>query len=176
MTYTRGHIPVVWNMDEVANLEYFSEPFNDSNTVKNWQKLYGRNFRIGEQADYRSRQPQCQEQIMQALSQQGIFLDRVAFSWYRMQPGDIIPEHSDTYISYSKYHHVNPSCVVRVLVLLEDWRPGHLLEVAGNAITAYTAGTWVMWRAHTPHMAGNIGQYPRYTLQITGVLNDKTGS
>lgn len=174
MSYIRGTTPIVWNMEEVARLDYFHEPFNDKDTTERWQKIYNRDFSIGAQADYRSAQPTCQVLIGEDLARQGIRLSHIGFSWYRMLPGDIIPEHGDTYASYARYHQVDAASVVRILVLLENWQPGHLLEVDGDAIVAYPAGTWVMWRANTLHMAGNIGHTPRYTLQITGIINENS--
>lgn len=161
-------------MEEVAGLEYFYEPFNDPDSVDRWRDRYHKDFTIGMQADYRSRQPGCQEMIAQQLRSQGLILKNVAFCWYRMMPGDMIPEHSDTYSSYSRFYNVPPDSVARILILLEDWKPGYLLEVDGNPINCYKAGTWVMWKAHTPHMAGNLGSQPRYSLQITATIDETT--
>jgi hypothetical protein len=56
------------------------------------------------------------------------------------------------------------------LVLLEDWKSGHYLEVMDRPIVNWQAGQVVEWTYDTPHMAANIGLEPRYTLQITGHL------
>lgn len=163
--YMIGKIDPIWDMEEVRNLPYFAEPFNDPNQIAEWDRIYGRKFTVGEQADYRVLQPSCQSDI--AGSFQDLGLSNFGFSWYRMQPGDLIPRHIDTYSSYCRYWNVGPSRVIRILVLLEDWKTGHLLEVDQQAITGYRAGTFVYWTHGTPHMAGNIGSQPRYTLQIT---------
>jgi len=54
--------------------------------------------------------------------------------------------------------------------LLEDWKPGHYLEVNGKPYVNWQAGDTVEWAYDTPHMAANIGLEDRYTLQITGHL------
>jgi hypothetical protein len=162
-----GQITPCWDMDEVRGLDYFYEPFNDPQSVELWKKIYNSEFSIGMQADFRSRQPLCQEQIFTDIQSQELDISNQGFSWYRMLPGDIIPEHGDTYASYCRYHNVPKHQAVRILVLLEDWRPGYLLEVAGKSYSHYPAGTWVLWHADTPHMAGNLSHVPRYTLQIT---------
>jgi hypothetical protein len=54
------------------------------------------------------------------------------------------------------------------VVFLENWSSGHYLEIGGDVITNWTAGTVVEWAYDVPHMAANIGLLPRYTLQVTG--------
>jgi hypothetical protein len=58
----------------------------------------------------------------------------------------------------------------RALLLLEDWKPGHYLEVAGQPYVNWRAGDVIEWAYDEPHMAANIGLEDRYTLQITGHL------
>ena len=60
--------------------------------------------------------------------------------------------------------------IKRALLLLEDWKPGHYLEVDGKPYVNWKAGDTVEWLYSTPHMAANIGLEDRYTLQITGHL------
>jgi hypothetical protein len=55
-------------------------------------------------------------------------------------------------------------------VLLEDWKPGHYLEVDGVPYVNWKAGQTSEWVYDAPHMAANIGLEDRYTLQITGHL------
>lgn len=164
-----GHIAPLWDMDEIRQLPYFSEPFNDINTVNSWTRLYGREFSVGEQSDFRMPPPSCQatlEKFFHAMA-----LTNFGFSWYRMRPGDIIPRHVDTYINYCRHWQVRADQVVRILVLLEDWQPGYLLEVENQCVANYTAGTFVYWTNGTPHMAGNLGSCNRYSLQITATMS-----
>ena len=58
--------------------------------------------------------------------------------------------------------------IYRALVLLEDWKSGHYLEVTEQPVVGWAAGTVVEWTYDAPHMAANIGLEDRYTLQITG--------
>ena len=55
---------------------------------------------------------------------------------------------------------------------LEDWQPGHYAEYNGQAFVNWCAGAVVEWSYDTPHMAANLGPTPRYTLQITGHVDD----
>lgn len=172
MTYCQGRIPVTWTVEEIDGLDWIREPFNDETMAKAWLDLYGPIFRTGYQADHRSRQLQCNSQILRDLLDQGIGLDRAGFSYYKMMPGDILPYHSDTYARYVSYYGVNAADIWRVIVFPQDWQPGFLFEIEGRPITQYRAGDFVAWRGAAEHMAGNLGRTARYTLQITGILTN----
>ena len=58
--------------------------------------------------------------------------------------------------------------IKRAVVFLEDWASGHYFEYSGNPLLQWPAGQVVEWDYDEPHMAANIGETPRYTLQITG--------
>jgi hypothetical protein len=171
MDYQTGNIKPFWDIEEVANLDYFYEPFNDPDTVQKWTDIYDQQFRPGLQADWRRAQPAWTHRITQDLVAQGIVLSRVGTSFYKMRPGDLLPQHQDTYAAYCAYHQVPADHVFRIIVFLQDWHPGFLFELAGRSFSHYSAGTWVGWRYNTPHMAGNLARVPRYTLQITGTLS-----
>jgi hypothetical protein len=170
MTYCQGRIPVSWTLEEIDGLDWTREPFNDPAMAGAWMDIYGPIFRTGFQADHRSRQLDCNPQILRDLQAQGIDLDRTGFSYYKMMPGDILPYHSDTYARYISHHKVDIADIWRVIVFPQDWQPGFLFEIEGRPITQYRAGDFVAWQAGAEHMAGNLGRVPRYTLQITGVM------
>ena len=171
MTWCQGRIPVRWTLDEVDDLDWVREEFNDPQMTDTWLALYGPVFRTGYQADYRSRQLDCNAHIVADLAQAGIPLEKTGLSYYKMMPGDILPYHGDTFARYRAYHAVSIEQIWRVIVFLQDWQPGFLFEMEGRPITQYRAGDWVAWQGGAEHMAGNLGRVPRYTLQITGVMD-----
>ena len=81
-----------------------------------------------------------------------------------------MPVHEDRYKRYIELFNLQGQeyRIRRALVLLEDWKSGHYLEVLGQPVVGWRAGQVVEWVYDTPHMAANIGLEPRYTLQITG--------
>lgn len=169
MAYELGQVPVRWTEQELENLSYFYEDFNDPGTTNHWTKLWGYQFRTGLQADFRSPQPIWVEKTVQDLADRGLKLYRTGASFYKMRPGDILPRHQDTYARYCRHHGVQSNQVWRAIIFLQDWQPGFLFEVDDQAVTGYKNGTYVIWHDDAPHLAGNIGSVPRYTLQITGV-------
>lgn len=171
MTWFQGRIPVSWTPQEIDTLDWLREDFNDPDMTKSWLDLYGPIFRTGYQADFRSRQLACNDQIIQDLRLAGIGLIKTGLSYYKMMPGDILPYHGDTYARYRAYHDVAIEDIWRVIVFLQDWQPGFLFEMEGRPVTQYRAGDFVAWQGAAEHMAGNLGRVPRYTLQITGVVD-----
>lgn len=171
MSHVIGKIPVSWTLEEIESLDYFYEPFNDPMTMEHWKQAYQRDFNTGLQCDYRRPQPPSTQTVLSDLQQQGYDLNNIGTSYYKMLPGDILPYHRDTYASYCKYHSVSMYSITRIIVFLQDWQPGFLFEIEGVPMTKYPAGTFVAWKSDAPHMAGNLGHCPRYTLQITGTTD-----
>ena len=85
-----------------------------------------------------------------------------------METGVILPTHADLYQEYTKKFNLTQRQSERVLLLLEDWKPGHYLEVNGKPIVDWKAGYWVWWPGDMEHAASNIGIDYRYSLQLTG--------
>jgi len=61
------------------------------------------------------------------------------------------------------------SRIWRYIFFVEDWKPGHIFEIDGTLFPNWKAGDWVAWRYDVPHMAANLGNEDRYTIQLTGV-------
>ena len=54
--------------------------------------------------------------------------------------------------------------------MLDDWKPGHYLEIDGVGVVNWIAGDYFIWDSDVRHAASNIGTEDRYTLQITGTI------
>jgi hypothetical protein len=96
----------------------------------------------------------------------------IGIAFYRMRTGTVMPVHRDLYKRYIELFDLQgrEHNIKRALLLLEDWRPGHYLEVNDRAYVNWRAGDTVEWVYNTPHSAANIGLEDRYSLQITGHL------
>jgi hypothetical protein len=92
------------------------------------------------------------------------------YQFYRMDQLEIMPEHRDHFQNYCRVFNTTPDKVHRLVIMLEDWKPGHYFELDGTGYVNWKAGDWFRWRGDVPHAASNIGREPRYTLQITGTL------
>jgi hypothetical protein len=158
--------------DEFKTLDYIVEPFNDPVSVNQWTAQgYSAKF-VGELCDMRHRLPSWSQRFIDIFEGQG--WKDVGIAFYRMKTGTVLPVHGDLYKRYVELFDLQGQehTIRRALVLLEDWKSGHYLELRGAPMVDWRAGQVVEWAYDTPHMAANIGLEDRYTLQITGHIND----
>ena len=87
-------------------------------------------------------------------------------------PGQLWHLHID---KLYKWFPEDPSKVGRYFIQLTDWRPGQFWEYGNFHWNQWLAGdvTTFDW-ANTPHSTANSGFDPRVTLQLTGIITDKT--
>lgn len=161
------NIDVFWN-DEYKTLEYVNESFNDQTLIDRWLSQGYANKFTGDMCDMRSRQPSWNYGFINFFANLG--WQDIGTSYYRMNPGTILPTHGDLYKRYIDVFRLQgkEQTIRRAVIFLEDWRPGHYAEYMDKPMTEWQAGTVVEWTYNTPHMAANLGKDPRYTLQITG--------
>lgn len=163
------HIERFWD-NEFKNIAYIEEPFNDADSVARWIDQ-GYSAKVcGELADMRHQLPQWAARFIDIYQAQG--WKDIGIAFYRMRTGTVMPVHQDLYRRYIEVFDLQgqEQTICRALCLLEDWQPGHYLEVNGRAYVHWRAGRTVEWHYDTPHMAANIGLADRYSLQITGHL------
>lgn len=163
----RVRLSPAWALDH-RDLEYINEPFNNVADLEAWRNLgYTHQRFTGDMYDMRFPEPAWMSSIRESIP-----LKNFAWSVYRMRPGDVLPEHSDTYLRYKEIYDVkNPNAIRRYVIFLEDWQSGHYLEIAGTPVVNWQAGQGVYWDGDTPHLAANMGRTMRYTLQITGTID-----
>jgi hypothetical protein len=89
-----------------------------------------------------------------------IFGEVVEIWFTRMDPGDFLPLHKDTY----DFSHDN---LVRYSMFLQDYKPGHVFVHSDHIIFGYKSGdTYEFDDAFDWHGACNIGLESRFTMQI----------
>jgi hypothetical protein len=156
--------------DEFKTLDYIHEPFNDPTTVSLWLSQGYHTKICGDLCDMRHRLPAWADRFIRIYTELG--WKNIGLAFYRMPTGTVMPVHSDLYKRYIELFDLQgrEHTIKRALLLLEDWKSGHYLEVDNRAYTNWQAGDVVEWIYNTPHMAANLGLEDRYTLQITGHL------
>jgi len=160
----RGHINPVW-ADAFKDLMYINEPFNDPVSLKEWRDLgYTQTKFTGDMYDMRQEEPDWMDAIRKVLPWK-------YFSWsiYRMNPGCCLPEHGDTYARFRELYSWDGD-IHRAIFYMEDWQSGHISEIEKQPLINWSAGDYIVWKNDTLHLAANVGKTPRYTLQITGVI------
>jgi hypothetical protein len=161
------HLLVFWD-DEFKKLDYLNEEFNDPANLQYWLDLGFANKFTGDMCDMRQPQPSFNKKFLEIYTEMG--WKDIGTSYYRMQPGTILPTHQDLYKRYVQLFDLQGREITirRAIVYMEDWKSGHYAEFNGQPFTNWQAGDVVEWHYDTPHLAANLGTEPRYTLQITG--------
>lgn len=87
-------------------------------------------------------------------------------------PGEVWNLHLD---KLEKWKPEDPDSVMRVMVQLTDWQPGHFWEYGNYMHSGWRAGeiTTFDWQ-NVPHCTANAGHGPRVTFQMTGVVTEDT--
>jgi len=157
---------------EYQRLNYVNEIFNDAAQLAIWQSQGYTSRVTGDMCDMRSPQPKWNHRFVEIFQNQG--WQDVGTSYYRMNTGTVLPAHRDLYVRYIDLFNLRgrEHTIRRAIVFLEDWQPGHYAEYQDQAYVNWSAGAVVEWQYDVPHMAANLGLTPRYTLQITGHVND----
>lgn len=88
------------------------------------------------------------------------------------RPGELWNLHID---KLGKWSPDDPSRVMRVFIQLTDWQPGQFWEFGNYHWNQWRAGDVATFDwANMPHSTANAGHNPRVTLQLTGIITDKT--
>ena len=69
----------------------------------------------------------------------------------------------------------DPEQVVRISIMLDDWKPGQFYSYGNHVYTGWKAGEAHMFDwANVPHSTANASMYARPLLQVTGLKTQKT--
>lgn len=87
-------------------------------------------------------------------------------------PGQVWNLHID---KLQKWCPEDPDRIVRIFIQLTDWQPGQFWNYGNFMYTGWKAGdvTTFDWQ-NVPHATANASYDPRVTLQLTGLVTDKT--
>lgn len=99
-------------------------------------------------------------------------MDNSRMRLHVQRPGQVWNLHLD---KLEKWNPSDPSQVMRIMIALTDWEPGHFFSYGNYVYSQWRAGdvTTFDWQ-NIPHATANAGHVPRATLQITGVVTEKT--
>jgi hypothetical protein len=163
----QGKIKKTWKPSQFKKLKY-----HIGNSGKPFQRI-GASKKIMESYQDRAGAYIC-NQIPDVFSKlvKDFRLSKPVIALQKMKVGQVLPWHVDlckTYILRNKIK--DKKKIVRIIVFLEDSKPGHQLWIKDRLCTG-EAGSFFGWMFGTKHMAANLGEQDRYTLQITGIKND----
>ena len=91
-------------------------------------------------------------------------------------PGNTIPIHRDTFYQINKKFPQDERLKIRANIYLKDWKVGEILQYEKNKqwynSTHWSAGDGFIWDSSHLHLSANNGMQNKYTLQVSGFLNE----
>jgi len=99
-------------------------------------------------------------------------MDNCKMRLHVQQPGQVWNLHLD---KLEKWNPEDPGRVMRVMIALTDYEPGHFFSYGNYLHTGWQAGDvhTFDWQ-NIPHSTANAGHGPRITLQMTGIVTETT--
>lgn len=169
MNWGTGHIDSWWD-DSFKELNYINKPIPNQHDIPRWENEYGKGLSfIGGVYDMSQPLPSYAAPFLSMMKN----WTNVGITFFKLDSLQALPLHKDTYTKFQEIYKITDLTKIwRCVVFLEDWKSGHYLEVNGTAIVNWKRGDYTYWQYDVEHYAGNFGTEPRYTLQITGIVND----
>ena len=91
-------------------------------------------------------------------------------------PGNTIPIQRDTFYQINKKFPQDERLKIRANIYLKDWKVGEILQYEKNKqwynSTHWSAGDGFIWDSSHLHLSANNGMQNKYTLQVSGFLNE----
>jgi hypothetical protein len=106
--------------------------------------------------------PDCWTKFYDAL-----YVEEGSVCWLTLEPREMIPVHQDYFYMLKTKKNAPVEQCIRYLVMLEDWAPGHIVQLGDLFLTDWRAGD-VWYFDHTvPHWAANCGTTNFYSCQVS---------
>lgn len=101
----------------------------------------------------------------------------ITISTIKQPPGNIIPIHKDTFFQIKNKYPDRAELRVRANIYMEDWKVGHILQYQDQEKNWHTSDHWkagqgFIWDDVPLHLSCNAGFHDKYTMQISGFLNE----
>ena len=107
----------------------------------------------------------------EARSRLNLEQDSMLVRLLRYDPGHCIPLHTDSYDGFKKLYG-DKADIKRYFIAVSPWDWGHFLQVHDNMIHHWEPGYCVEVPNEAFHLSGNCGISPKYTLTVTGFVNE----
>ena len=120
-----GKIDVFWKKDDLLKIKFISDVHKD----KNLNNVYINAGHSIQNMDIHLCQ-QHKDFPEWALTVRNQFnFNNITVALHKISPGNYLPIHTDLYGNYKKIYNIKNEDICRVIVFLEDWQPGHMLDI-----------------------------------------------
>jgi hypothetical protein len=160
-----------WN-DKHKDLEYTVDYFKDNSVLNLWESSGIKKDQTKIYLHQMTKPYIWMNHVVTQINNR-FNLSNCTYAFHKITPGNFLAMHSDYYAYFKKNNNiVDSDRIKRIIIFLEDGHPGHILIVNNVCYINWKKGAYASWVGSDPHLAANLGICDRYTLQITGVIND----
>jgi hypothetical protein len=163
---------------KLPDLDYVSLDYEPILDIKNDNPRYEneiKTWRLAGFTEENTKYERCYPAITEFVQFGATLFDRCTVSVKKQLPGQTLPRHVDSFTRESFDFGVDPKNCVRVHIFLENWKSGHYFEINDKPIVPWERGDAVMIEKHEPHLSGNNGMEPKFTMQVTGPKSEFKG-
>ena len=165
--YEWGNGNIEYNTLQHRDLNYKREPFNDPKSIEVWKEMgFSQDHFTGEMYDMKNPKPDWFD--FDGIVKHFDNWTHLSWSFYKMTSGVVLPRHVDEFVRFKEMYPDAKGTLGRILIMLEDRKLGHYLDLGEEIADDWRAGDYFWWTEFGPHTAANIGSMDRYTLQLTG--------
>lgn len=169
-----GHLTPAWNVTDFAVLQYrYDSPYDTGNRgLIEQHTAAGHSF-------YNMSMYNCFETanlpdvVENYIKPAFNHLNNLTAAVNLFRPGQYLPYHVDKFEKYKKFNNIVDESIVRVILMLEDSKPGQILQIKDQTIGKWLAGDWFQWNSTDYHTFYNLSLYDRYAIQLTGTIKEK---
>jgi hypothetical protein len=158
-----GHIDVDIHSDELSKLNFIDlhECYRQYDTLNLYYNKY--NSSVWQMFDEDC--PSWIFDIAKQLVLQTKETVKYVVSIIKLEPGNTVPNHVDAHFKVQEQF--GKGKTARYLIMLEDWKLGHYYEIHNQPFVKWRKGDWVLFGQEDWHLAGNMGDEPFYSMQVT---------
>ena len=166
-----GHLPPHWQIDEFVSLKYRHDtPYDTGNRELVEQYMAaGHLFQSMSMYNCFETEP-LPRSVTDYIKPAFAHLGNLSVAINMFTPGQYLPYHVDKFEKYKKVNNIVDEQIVRVIVMLEDSKPGQISHIQDTTIGLWKAGDWFQWDAADYHTFYNLSLFNRYAVQLTGTI------
>ena len=154
-----------------ADLEHITEKMLTNLTFNDYFQCYRQYDKLhhyytpGNSSIWQMFEDDCPEWVHNLADTIPQDFDHFVVSVIKIDPGQTIPHHIDKHFKLKEKYGDGDS--YRYLFFLENWKRGHYYEIHDQPFTKWHKGEWVKFGNDDWHIAGNMGDEPFYSAQVT---------
>lgn len=173
----QGNVDISFLTDEMLDNTKFAETTVTGHANGYWNEIHvvPPEYADGSDVIYQSFGNDCPQWVFK-VAEQFDWMEHQQVTINKIMPGRFIPPHKDKMYNMRNYLEqenvdMMKKKLVRSTIFLQDHKIGHWLSIDNKSFDNYSKGDYGYIFPDQLHVVANLGHAPRYTMQITGLIN-----